>query len=29
VHENPESLPRLLERAKSVGDLEHDPFVSH
>jgi uncharacterized protein (TIGR02588 family) len=29
VHENPESLPRLLERAKSVGDLEQDPYVSH
>jgi hypothetical protein len=29
VHENPESPPRLLERAKSVGDLEQDPYVSH
>jgi hypothetical protein len=25
VRENPESPPRLLERAKSVGDLEQDP----
>ena len=29
MHENPESPPRLLERAKSVGDLEQDPYVSH
>ena len=29
VHENPESPPRLLERAKSVGDLEQDPYLSH
>jgi hypothetical protein len=29
VHENPESPPRLLERAKAVGDLEQDPYVSH
>jgi hypothetical protein len=28
VHENRESPPRLLERAKSVGDLEQDPYVS-
>jgi hypothetical protein len=29
VHENPESPPRLLERAKFVGGLEEDPCVSH
>jgi hypothetical protein len=29
VHENPESPPRLLERAKLVGDLEQDPYLSH
>jgi hypothetical protein len=29
VHENPESPPRLLERANSVGDLKQDPYVGH